>query len=172
MVAMSGAARHGTTGTAGRTLALPRRRLAVWAAVGAAIAVPWAVLSSAAFGQALPTGGSAVEVQRPQGLPEQSSVEETTHPVRQTRQVRVPSNRSVAPSDTSSVDAVTDDAAIGTVSSTDDDHGQPGLPAELDPATGLVGLDSHDHPWDERPPPIVDLGELVEPPPVPSPDRR
>ena len=71
----------------------------------------------------------------------------------------------MAPSDTSSVDPVTDDTAIGTVSSTGDGTSPPPtLPAELDPVTGLVGLDAHDHPWDEQPPPLVDLGALVDPP--------
>lgn len=117
----------------------------------------------------------------------------------------MPSNSSVAPSDTSSVDAVTDDTAIGMVSSTDDGdvtdgdvkgRGAPdradadaagdslgGLPrsststtghpgedapvpfldhASLGSVTGLVGLDSHDHPWDEQPPPVVDLGQATE----------
>jgi hypothetical protein len=69
----------------------------------------------------------------------------------------------VAPSDTSSVDAVTDDTAVGTVSPTGGDSSPPfELPSGLDAVTGLVGLDSHDHPWDEQPPPVVDLGELAE----------
>jgi hypothetical protein len=67
----------------------------------------------------------------------------------------------VAPSDTSSVDPVTDDTAVGTVSPTGDDSWPP-VPAQLDAVTALVGLDSHDHPWDEQPPPVVDLGALVE----------
>jgi hypothetical protein len=96
---------------------------------------------------------------------------------------------------------VTDDTAIGMVSSTDDGavhtRGAPartdadaagdslgGLPRSsrtspehlsddamvphpghasvLDPLTSLVGLDSHDHPWDEQPPPVVDLGQVID----------
>jgi hypothetical protein len=174
---------------------------AVVATLGAVIAAPWVATATTADGSALMTVGSAVVVQQPQSRLQESPVEETTHPVRHPRQVRVPSNSSVAPSDTSSVDAVTDDAAIGMVSSTGDDYvvyltgSTPGrthadaagdslgglsrsgtsadgrtsrnaMPpflghASLDSVTGLVGLDSHDHPWDEQPS-VVDLGQVVD----------
>ncbi len=55
---------------------------------------------------------------------------------------------------------MTDDTAVGTVSPTGDCSSMPlQLPAGTDAVTALVGLDSHDHPWDEQPPPIVDLGD-------------
>ena len=95
---------------------------AVVASRGAAIAVPWAATAATDDGSALVTVGSAVLVQQPQSRLQESPVEEAIHPARHPRQVRVPSSSSVAPSDTSSVDAATDDAAIGMVSSTGDDY--------------------------------------------------
>lgn len=204
MVATPEAAGRGPLSGTRRSPAIRRRGyvIAAVAAFGATATVPGAAATSTADGQALMTVGSAVVVQQPQSRLEESSVEETTHPARQPRQVRVPSSSSVAPSDTSSVDAVTDDAAIGMVSSTDDDQiltvaagasgrtqadavgdslgglprsgtsadgrtsreAMPRLPgqASLDSVTGLVGLDSHDHPWDEQPPPVVDLGQAID----------
>ena len=178
---------------------LSRSAVAAVMAVGATTALAWTAIPSAVGGHVPSTDGSATVVHPAQSRPDQSSVEETKHPARLPRQVRAPSNSSVAPSDTSSVDAVTDDAAIGMVSSTDDGDvtrnapgradadaagdslgglprsgtsttGHPGedapVPfldhASLDSVTGMVGLDSHDHPWDEQPPPVVDLGQAID----------
>jgi hypothetical protein len=134
---------------------------AVAVAVGVVALTPWTLSAAHPADDAGPTRAPVHSIE----LPDLSPVEEDKGPARLPRQVRASSSSSVAPSDTSSVDPVTDDTAIGTVSSTGDGTSPPPtLPAELDPVTGLVGLDAHDHPWDEQPPPLVDLGALVDPP--------
>jgi hypothetical protein len=130
-------------------------------AVGVVALTPWTLSAAHPADDAGPTRAPVHSIEHP----DLSPVEENKGPARLPRQVRASSSSSVAPSDTSSVDPVTDDTAIGTLSSTGDGTSQPPtLPAELDPVTGLVGLDAHDHPWDELPPAVGHLGELVEPP--------
>jgi hypothetical protein len=171
MVATSEAARSGSTQAPQRTLASARTGVAV-GALGVALAVPWAASPSTAVGQGFSSGGSAVEVQRPQSRPEQSSVGEIAYPARYPRQVRVPSNSSVAPSDTSSVDAATDDAAIGMVSPTDDgDVHAGGVPVrpDADAAGGSLGGFSRSgrstsgHPADDAPVPFLDDASMLDP---------
>jgi hypothetical protein len=134
-------------------------------AVGVVALIPWTSSAADDAGGAVPIRTNPAHLIE---HPDLSPVEEKNDPARLPRQVRASSNSSVAPSDTSSVDPVTDDTAVGIISSTGDGTSQPPiLPAELDPVTALVGLDAHDHPWDEQPPPVVDLGQLVhgDPPP-------
>jgi hypothetical protein len=135
--------------------------------VGVAAVVPWTMSATAYADRSAPDSGASTQT-RPSSPPELSPVGDSKPPARHSRQVRASSNSSVAPSDTSSVDPVTDDTAVGTVSPTGDDSwALVELPAALDAVTALVGLDSHDHPWDEQPPPVVDLGEFAEVVPLP-----
>ena len=129
--------------------------------VGVAAVVPWAMSATAHADRSAPDFGALTQT-RLGSPPEPSPVGDSKPPARHPRQVRASSNSSVAPSDTSSVDPVTDDTAVGTVSPTGDDTwALAELPVALDAATTLVGLDPHDHPWDEQPPPVVDLGAVV-----------
>jgi hypothetical protein len=169
MVAAVRADRGGPAHDASRPGSRARGRVSRRATVvvGVAAVVPWTISATAHADRSAPDIGALVQT-RPSSPPELSPVGDSKPPARHSRQVRASSNSSVAPSDTSSVDPVTDDTAVGTVSPTGDDSWAPHeLPAGLDAVTTLVGLDSHDHPWDEQPPPLVDLGKLAEDVPLP-----